>query len=146
MDGLDIELLRCLNENARKSFRDIAKELDVSLSTVSNRVHRLEDEGVIEGYAPVVNPLKVGLELSAVIGIRISKGKLLEVQKKIAEDDRVFGVYDITGDWDCVIMARFKNRSELDRFIKELLHMQNVERTNTQFVLNTLKEEKRIII
>ncbi|MCK4443753.1 MAG: winged helix-turn-helix transcriptional regulator, partial [Thermoplasmata archaeon] len=50
MDDLDLRILGSLNENARKSFRDIAKELKVSLSTVSNRVHRLEEEGVIQGY------------------------------------------------------------------------------------------------
>jgi DNA-binding Lrp family transcriptional regulator len=74
MDELDIDIIRCLNENARKSFRDIAKELDVSLSTISNRVHRMEEEGVLMGYVPLVNPHKLDYDLSVVIGLRISKG------------------------------------------------------------------------
>lgn len=146
MDELDIDIIRCMNENARKSFRDMAKELDVSLSTISNRVHRMEDDGILMGYAPVLDAQKLGYDLSAVIGIRISKGKLLAVQKKIAGDHRVYGVYDVTGDWDSIITARFKNRAELDEFIKSLLILENIERTYTHIVLNTVKEEKRIAV
>ena len=110
MDKLDVEILRALNKNARRSFRDIAMELDVGLSTVSNRVRQLEEEGVILGYAPVVAPEKVGYDLFAVIGVRIAHGKLIEVQNRIARDRRVYGVYDVTGDYDCILVTRFKNR------------------------------------
>ncbi|MFQ6061177.1 MAG: Lrp/AsnC ligand binding domain-containing protein, partial [Thermoplasmata archaeon] len=79
------------------------------------------------------------------IGIRISKGKLLEVQKRIAKDKRVYGVYDVTGDWDSIVMARFRNRNELNNFIKKVLSMDFVERTYTQFVLNVVKEERRVL-
>jgi len=146
MDELDIDIIRAMNESARKSFRDIAKELDVSLSTISNRVHKMENEEILGGYAPLVNPQKLGYDLPVVIGIRISKGKLLEVQKKIAKDSRVYGVYDVTGDWDSIITARFKNRAELDEFLKDLLTMEYIERTYTHVVLNTVKDEKRVIV
>ena len=146
MDNLDLQILESLNENARKSFRDIAKELKVSLSTVSNRVHRLEEEGVIKGYVPIIDAQRIGYDLQAVIGIRISKGKLIDTQKRIAKDRRVFGVYDVTGDWDSVIMARFQNRDELDKFIKKVLSMEFIERSNTQVVLNAVKDEKRVLV
>jgi len=132
LDDLDVAILRRLNHNARKSFRDIARELEVSISTVSNRVKRLEAEGVVLGY-----------DVLAVIGIRISKGKLLEVQRKIAREDRVVEVYDVTGEYDSVIVARFRNTRDLDAFIKKLVAMENVERTYTQVVLNVVKQEKR---
>jgi DNA-binding Lrp family transcriptional regulator len=144
MDKLDVEILRALNKNARRSFRDIAMELDVGLSTVSNRVRQLEEEGVILGYAPVVAPEKVGYDLFAVIGVRIAHGKLIEVQNRIAKDRRVYGVYDVTGDYDCILVTRFKNRKEMNDFIKSLTAMENVERTYTQLVLNVVKEEKRV--
>jgi DNA-binding Lrp family transcriptional regulator len=146
MDDLDLQILESLNENARKSFRDIAKELKVSLSTVSNRIHRLEETGVITGYAPVLDSQKMGYDLQVVVGIRISKGKLLNTQKKIAKDESVFAVYDVTGDWDSVVMARFKNRDELDKFIKKVLSMEYIERSNTHVVLNTVKDEKRVTV
>jgi len=146
MDSLDLQILRSLNDNARKSFRDIAKELKVSLSTVSNRIHKLEEEGVIKGYAPIIDEQKMGYDLQVVVGIRISKGKLINAQKRIAEDKRVFGVYDVTGDWDSIVMARFRNRDELDKFIKKVLTIEFIERSNTHVVLNTVKDEKRISV
>jgi len=137
------KILRRLNENARKSFRDIARELRVSISTVSNRVKRLEKEGIVLGYAPLLDEKKLGYDVLAVIGIRISKGKLLEVQRKIARDDRVVDVYDVTGEYDSVIIARLRNTRELDAFIKRLVAMENVERTYTHVVLNVVKQERR---
>ena len=143
LDELDVAILRRLNVDARKSFRDIARELRVSISTVSNRVKRLEHEGIVLGYIPVLDEKKLGYDVLAVIGIRISKGKLLEVQRKIGREDKVVDVYDVTGEYDSVIIARFKNTKELDAFIKRLVAMENVERTYTQVVLNVVKQEKR---
>lgn len=146
IDDLDVRLLHLLNHDARQSFRAIAKTLGVSISTISNRVRRLEDSGVITGYVPVVDPKRLGYDVISVIGVKISRGKLLEVQRKIAKDERVFGVYDVTGEWDSVIMVRFKNTRELDSFIKKLVAMENVERTYTQVVLNIVKEERRVAV
>ena len=144
IDELDVSILRQLNEDARQSYREIARALGVSISTVSNRVKRLESEHVVTGYVPVVDPKRIGYDVIAVVGVTISRGKLLEVQRRIAKDERVFGVYDVTGEWDSVIMARFKSTRELDGFVKKLVAMENVERTYTQVVLNIVKEEKRV--
>ena len=145
MDKLDRNIILALNTNARKSFRHIAKELKVSLSTISNRVKRLEDGGIIERYIPVVNKEKIGYDLTAVINIKLTHGKLIEVQEKISKDNRVSAVYDITGDWDSLIIAHFKDRRDLNSFIKRILSIENVERSNTQLVLNIVKDEKRAI-
>ncbi len=144
MDDLDLKIIASMNENARKSFRQMAKELGVSMSTVANRVRRMEDDGVIKGYAPVLDPQKFGFDLLAVIGMRISRGKMISVQDNISKNSNVVNVYDITGDWDSMIVARFHNRRELNKFIKWISSMEFVERTYTQIVLNIVKEEVRL--
>ena len=144
MDKLDHDIILSLSTNARKSFRHIAKELKVSLSTISNRVKRLEDDGIIERYIPVVNKEKIGYDLTAVINIKLTHGKLIEVQEKISKDNHVSAVYDITGDWDSLVIAHFKDRRDLNSFIKRILSIENVERSNTQLVLNIVKDEKRV--
>ena len=146
LDELDQSILRRLNADGRTSFRDIARELGISISTVSNRVKRLEHEGIIQGYAPVLDEKRLGYEVLAVIGMQISKGKLLEVQRRIAKDERTADVFDVTGEWDSVIVARFRNTRELDAFVKRLVAMENVERTYTQVVLNVVKREKRVFV
>jgi len=145
MDDLDEKILERLNENARKSYREIARNLNVSLTTVANRIKKLEDEKVIERYIPVINQEKIGYDLTAIINVKISHGKLLEVQERISKDSHVSGVYDITGEWDSLIIARFKDRRDLNGFIKGVLSMTNVEKTNTQLVLNIVKNEKRVL-
>ena len=146
MDKLDWDIILSLNINGRKSFRHIAKELKVSLSTISNRVKRLEKEGIIERYIPVINKEKIGYDLTAVINIKLTHGKLIEVQEKISKNNHVSAVYDITGDWDSLLVAHFKDRRDLNSFIKKILSMDFVERSNTQLVLNIVKDEKRVLI
>jgi len=145
LDDLDLRILRLLNADARKSFREIAKAVDASLSTVSNRVRKLEEEGIITGYAPIVNEGRLGYDVLAVVGVKIHKGKLLDVQRRIAKDDRVTHVYDVTGEWDSIVVVRLKNTRELDAFIKRLGSMEYVENTYTQVVLNVVKEERRVL-
>ncbi len=146
LDALDMDILRNLNRDARKSYRDIAKDVKASISTVSSRIRRLEADGVITGYAPLIDESKIGYDVMAVVGIRIHKGKLLDVQRRIARDDRVTHVYDITGEWDSVIVIRLRNTRELDAFVKRLGSMEYVERTYTQVVLNVVKEERRVVV
>jgi len=146
IDELEEKIIRVMNENARKSFREIAKVVGTSPTAVINKVKRLESAGVIKGYIPVVNPEYFGLDLMAIIALRISKGKLLETQHKISEDRRVTAVYDITGEWDSLVIGLFRGRDDLNDFIKGILSLPYVDRTVTHLVLNVVKEEKRVMI
>jgi DNA-binding Lrp family transcriptional regulator len=144
IDELDRKIIREMNRNARLSFREIAKELGTSATAVVNKVKKLEASGVIRGYIPLVRPEYFGLELTAIIALRITKGKLLETQQRISEDRRVTAVYDITGEWDSLVIGRFKGRDDLNDFIKGILSLPFVDRTVTHLVLNVVKDEKRV--
>ena len=146
IDDLDIDILRSLNENARKSFRDIARELHISLTTVSNRVRALEKNGVIQGYIPVLDAPKLGYDIMVVIGVKVIHGKIVETERDLAKENGVFAVFDSTGEWDAILMARFHNRGELNTFVKKVLDHENVDRTYTQVVLNITRDEKRVLL
>ena len=140
LDKVDREIIRVLEADARTSLRRIAEEVGVALGTVSNRVRRLEAIGVIKGYTVLLNPDKSGWGLSVVIGLRIQKGRLMEIQEKIAKDSRVYGVYDVTGDYDSMVLARARDRDDLDDFSKSVMSISGIERSVTHLVLNTVKE------
>ena len=146
MDDLDRKIIRALNQNARKSYREIAKEVDSSVTAVIHRIKKFEEAGVLKGFIPVVDMESFGKNIVAVIALRISQGKLIETQKKIAEDDRVAAVYDVTGEWDSFVIAYFEDRQDLNNFIKTLLSHKNVDRSVTHMVLNVVKEERRILV
>jgi len=145
-DELDQKIISELNRNARQSFREIARAVGTSVTAVIHRIKRFEKTKVIKGYIPVVDQEYFGLNLIAIIALRISQGMLLETQKKIAEDRRVVAVYDITGEWDSLVIAYFKDRQDLNEFIKALLSQKNVDRSVTHIVLNVVKEERRILV
>ena len=141
MDDIDKKIIKVLENDARTSLRKISELVDVSLGTVSNRVKRMEKNGVIRGYSVILDPDNIGWELNVVIGLRIQKGRLIEIQERIAKDSRVHGVYDVTGDFDSMVIARAKNRKDLDDLSKNVLSIDGVERSITHLVLNTVKEK-----
>ena len=144
LDSLDREILQELNVDARRSHREIAHRLKVSPTTVSTRIARMERDGVIRGYIPVLDDELLGWDLNATIGIRISKGRLREVEERLARDPRAYAIYDVTGDFDALLIGRFRDRRDLDRFVKNALQDPHVVRTNTQVVLNRVKEDRRV--
>ena len=141
LDEKDIAILNELKKDSRESFRKIARKLNVATTTVINKHKRLRDAGIIKKSTIEIDYEKMGYTLAALIDLRVSKGRLIEVEEKIAKRHNVYAVYDITGDSDSVILARFINRKELNDFIKSLLAMEYVERTNTHLILNIVKEE-----
>ncbi len=144
LDDLDRSILEELNFDARRSHREIAHRLKVSPTTVSARVARLEAQGTIRGYIPVLDDEQLGWDLWAVVGIRILKGRLREVEERLAKDPRAYVIFDVTGDYDALLIGRFRDRRDLDRFVKHALQDPHVERSNTQVVLNRVKEDRRV--
>ena len=140
IDDTDRKIIHVLQKDGRASLRKISEEVGVALGTVSNRVNRMEHNGIITGYSVSLDPEKVGWSLNVVIGLRIEKGRLIEIQEKISRDYRVCGVYDVTGDYDSMIIARAKDREDLDDLIKNVMSVDGIERSLTQLVLNTVKE------
>ncbi len=145
LDETDIRILKMLATDARLSSRQIAKQCNVSIGTVLSRIKRLENEGIIKAYAALLDHEKLGYELTVVTEITVSKGRLLEIENEIARLPNVCCVYDLTGQADAAIIAKFKTREDLSKFAKHILSLTNVERTNTHVVLTTVKEDFRLI-
>ncbi len=144
IDEVDRKILNEYLKDARLSYRQIAKRIDVAVGTVLSRTKKMESEGIIKGYTVILDDEKLGYPLTAVTEVTVSKGKLVEVEKELAKLSSTCAVYDVTGLTDAFIIGKFKNRQELSNFTKTLLSIQHVERTNTHLVLNTVKEDFRI--
>lgn len=124
----------------------MASRLGVSVGTIYNRIKNLEGKGVLKGYTAVVDPVKVGYGTIAIVLIQAEGAHLVEVENEIAKIGNVIAVYDITGDFDIAVIARFRDRFELNSFVKRLLSMPYVKRTVTNVVLNVVKEDFRVNI
>jgi len=142
---IDLEILKILSEDGRESYRKIAQELSKSPVTIKSHVEELEGEGKIKSYGAQIDYEKLGYDIIAIIEVTVSKGKMLEVEGMIAENPNVFGVYDITGTYDALILVRFKTRKELSEMIKKIHTSEYVESTNTHLVLNVIKEGSSLV-
>ncbi len=141
----DVKILQVLLEDARFSSRQIAKKVGVSVGTVLSRIKKMEDDELIKGYSVIMNHERLGYELTVVMEVTVSKGRLVEMENEIAKTPNVCSVYDVTGLTDAFIIAKFKTREELGKFTKRLLALPYIERTNTHVVLTTVKEDFRLL-
>jgi len=142
IDNLDQRLLNELMKDTRQSLRELALKLKVSFVTVKNRIKALEEAGIITQFNAKIDFEKLGLETHVMIEMRIAKGKLLELEKKVAKNPSIYAVYDVTGEFDAVLFGRFKSMRMMDSFLKELQTYEFVERTMTKLILNTIKNEQ----
>ena len=145
LDATDRDLLAALLEDARISQRGLAKRVGVAQGTITNRLRRLEGMGIIKGYTVLLDAESIGWTMTVITGLTIQKGSMIDVQQQIAADPRVFAVYDVTGDYDSMVLARVRGRKDLDDLTKTVFTLQGVQRSFTQVVLNTVKEDGRVI-
>jgi DNA-binding Lrp family transcriptional regulator len=131
IDAIDLRILSLLQEDCRLSFNKIASKLGISV----------EKKGIIKDYTAIIDSNKVGYSLTAIIMIQAEGTHITDVENKIAKNANVVAVYDITGDYDATVIAKFKDRAGLNAFIKNLLSLPYIKRTVTNVALNVIKEE-----
>jgi DNA-binding Lrp family transcriptional regulator len=142
IDKYDEKIINELISNAKIPLRKLAQKLGISFVTVMNRIRKLEKFDIIKGYQAEVSHEKLGYGVHILMEVRISKGKLFELEKKISKSDNVYAVYDITGEFDAIILAKFKSTRTMDVFLKKVQTYDFVERTNTKLILNTIKQKQ----
>ena len=140
VNSLDIEILKLLSKDGRLSLRKIAEKLNKSPVTIKKHIDELEEKGIIRDYSASIDYEKLGYQIVALIELTISKGEMIKVEEQIGNESNVFAVYDITGTYDAIILARFKTRQELNELVKRINGYEYIVRTNTHLVLNIVKE------
>ncbi|MHA1712491.1 MAG: Lrp/AsnC family transcriptional regulator [Candidatus Ranarchaeia archaeon] len=144
LDEKDLQILEMLQKNAQVTYQELADHIKVSRATIHNRIKDLEKRGIIKRYIPLLDPSKLGLDITALILVQVSGGKLVEVEKKIAKHPNVTLVLDITGEFDVALVCHFKNSDALSRFVKYLLSIPHVHRTTSSIALNIVKMDPRL--
>ncbi|MGB9003862.1 MAG: Lrp/AsnC family transcriptional regulator [Nitrosotalea sp.] len=146
VDDLDKRILEELLKNSKRSYRQLADELEIAPGTVLKRIKDMESKGIIKGYSIIVDQSKLGSQIIALIEIISSGGKLEEMGKKLSKLPNLYGIYETTGSPDAIIIGKFHDTDELGKFARHLLGLPSVSRTNTHVVLNTVKEDFRMLL
>lgn len=146
-DSSERELLRVLQENSQRSLRELSKELGLPISTVHEKIKRLERGGLIRGYHAILDERKLGFGVTGFILVSISylnapKTSQAEIAAKAAKLPNVQEVHIIAGEWDLMVKAKAKSVEELGKFVTERLrNISGVEKTLSLIVYETVKEE-----
>ena len=142
VDSLNEKILKCLQENARLSNAEIGRQVGVSSPAVSERIKKMEDLGIIEGYKTIVSPFEIGYQLKAIITLRAFMGKLKPFLEKVKTYDEVINCYRITGDENIVMEVVLKNQKHLETFIDQLI---SYGESKTQIVLSRVVKQKAVV-
>ncbi|MBI3027631.1 Lrp/AsnC family transcriptional regulator [Candidatus Woesearchaeota archaeon] len=146
MDEKDEKILNLLRENSKLTTHQISKKLLVPITTIHNRIKKLENEGIIKRYTLEIDNKKLGKTIAAYINIAVDY-KLLkqinmsqhELMKKIKKDEAVEEAAMVTGGTDILIKIRVKSMDDLDKFVtRHLRNFDGIEKTQTMIILNEL--------
>ena len=141
LDDLDLKILEIISQDARKSFREIGIELKKSPVTIKNRIIQMENNNIIKSWGASLNYDNLGHDLMAIVELSVEKEHQDEIQKNLEKSPHVFGVYDITGETDIIVIIRVKNRKELSSLVKNLFSSKLINKTITHVVLNIVKDD-----
>jgi len=141
IDSINSKILKCLQKNARLSNAEIGRQVGISSPAVSERIRKMEDLGIIEGYTALVSPFEIGYQLKAIITLRAFMGKLKPFLEKVKSFDEVINCYRITGDENIVMEVVLKNQKHLESFIDDLIIYGE---SKTQIVLSRVVKQKEI--
>jgi len=142
INGTDIQILKILQSNSRVSNAEIARQVDLAPSAVFERIRKLEERGVIEGYATRVSPKAIGLPLLAFVFVRAEeKPGAEETARRVAQIPEVLEVHHVAGE-DCLLVkVRTADTEALGRLLRERLgRIETITSTRTTIVLDSIKE------
>ncbi|KZX13692.1 Lrp/AsnC family transcriptional regulator [Methanobrevibacter filiformis] len=140
LDGTDKKILKIINKDARTPYRQISRDLDISVGTVHNRIDKLVKTEVIKKFTSIMNHEKLGYNLTTIIGVKLKNGQL-DSWENSKYSPNIIGIYEVTGEYDALLITKFRDTHELDAFIKDLLKEPGIYKTCTQMVLNIIKED-----
>lgn len=143
MDRLDYDILDCLKENGREKASMISEKVNLSVSAVTERIRKLEQQGVIRGYTALTDKKQLGMGMIAIMEISLEHPKFYDgFTKLVAETEEIASCYYLTGDFDFVLKIYASDSEHLEGIHRKIKSIKGVGNTRTHITLKTVKEER----
>jgi len=140
MDAIDVRILELLQQNARISVSEISKNVNLSLSAVSERLKKLEASKVIKNYTIILNPEYLGKELSVIMNISLENpDHTMDFIEFILSESEILECHYITGEYDYALKITTKNTQTLEHMMNRIKSVPGIKKTQTNVILSTLK-------
>ena len=141
LDEIDLKILRSLQNNGRTKRNKLAEEVKLSIPSVSERLRKLEEAGVIRGYHTLLDARSVGLEVTAFIFLTTESSKFYsKIIERATEHEEVLECHAITGDGSHILKVRTESTETLEKLLSKIQAWPGVVNTRTDFVLSSSKE------
>ena len=148
LDRFDVKILDALQRDGRLPVVDLAESIGLSPTPCARRIKALESEGVIEGYAAVLNPARVGLAVLAIVQVKLTEHTdetVARFEREIELMDEVTKCLAMTGSYDFILEVYGKDLEALSNVVlKKLIRVPNVRDMQSSVVLQTIKRTARI--
>ncbi len=142
MDQLDLDILECLKANARMKASDISKRVNLSVSSVIDRIRKLERSGVIVQYTTVLDRRKIGNDVLVIVGITLERQNLARYfEEQIRDIPEVVDCYAVAGDFDFLLHLAVSSHEELYAVHHRILNLDGVAQLKSFYVIETVKQE-----
>ena len=146
LDTIDVRILEVLQENARVSISELSKQVNLSLSAVSERLKKLENSNIIEQYTTVLNPAAMEKELSAIMMISMEDpSDTVEFRRLVQELDEILECHYITGTYDYVLKITTKNMATLELLMNKIKSIKSIKHTETNVIFSTIKNKHSVV-
>jgi len=145
LDSTDIQILNILQSNGKITNAELARQINMAPSGVLERVKKLEQKGIIQGYEVRLNPKALGISLSTFIQIKTSDSVgSSDIGRQLAEADEVQEVHWTAGEYNYLVKARVSSTDTLAQLMKKFGDISGVRDSRTTLVLDTLKETQAL--
>jgi Lrp/AsnC family leucine-responsive transcriptional regulator len=147
LDDIDLGILSILQDNCRVSLAKIGEHVDLSAPSVVERVKKLEDCGIIRGYHAVLDSRRLGMDVTAFIGVYINHPRMIgRFESEIDAIDDVLECHHVTGAHTLLLKVKTKNTSTLESLISRIRSIDGVDKTETMVVLSTHTERTALAL
>ncbi len=142
MDQVDLDILECLKNNARMKASDISRQVNLSVSSVIDRIRKLENSGVIVQYTTVLDRRKIGNDILVIIGITLERQNLAKMfEEQIRDVPAIVDCYAVAGDFDFLLHLAVSSHEELYEAHHRILNMDGVAQLKSFYVIETVKHD-----
>ena len=143
LDETDIQILEILQENCKLNFTQIGNELGIAESTIRYRIERLEKRRIINGYVALINPRRIGLNITAIMMIKINPQMIKDISPKLASFKELRHLFRSTGQYDMISVVNARDIGHLNDVMGEIKQIKGIHELIVEVATELVKVDPK---
>jgi Lrp/AsnC family leucine-responsive transcriptional regulator len=146
-DATDLAILDLLQENCKQPLASIGTKVGLKAPSVVERIHKMEEAGIITGYVALLDGRRIGMDVTAYLGVWSDRPDASDrLGRAVGAIEEVQECHHVTGGFTLLLKVKTRNTESLERLIEQVRSLDGVNRTETMVVLSTAAERPRVAL